>query len=278
MVRTHLLHAIPTPSPQTENRSSFFALSQSLSLSPPSPTPAPQHIRVDTAAITQKPHDLSTSPPPPGSPMPPAASLYSRSAQVGISSSSQPAPPPEVEATLSKLTSHKNVTGCLILSRPEALIIRAGGKDFEPSGPGAHDRSERLRRVVKLVRQTMDILTPGVGDVDQGVSARPQQGVNLTPHLGGGEPLRSVEPAHQSLPPFIARIPFSKDELGFVRIRTHKYEMMISPSKSAGPPSNLMQCTLLTATRVIANLLRRKVPPRRAPGPYLVTVNFISTL
>ena len=84
---------------------------------------------------------------------------------------------------------HKNVTGCLILSRPDALIIRAGGRDFEPSGPGAHDRSERLRRVVKLVRQTMDTLSSGVGEVDEG------------------------------------------DDLGFVRIRTTRYEMMISPSE-----------------------------------------------
>ncbi|CAO1636085.1 unnamed protein product [Parajaminaea phylloscopi] len=157
-----------------------------------SPQSPAQHIRVDTAAITGKPHDLSTSPPPPGSPMPPAASLSSRAGQLGRdpSSSSQPAPPPEIEATLTKLTSHKNVTGCLILSRPEALIIRAGGRDFDPSGPGAHDRSERLRRVVKLVRQTVDTLSLGVGQVDQG------------------------------------------DDLEFVRIRTKKYEMMISPSES----------------------------------------------
>lgn len=144
--------------------------------------------------------------------MPPAASLHSTLEGSGSSSDSLSdpqsrkgsrspaphghnlhsqtvAPPPEVEATLSKLTSHKNVTGCLVLSRPEALIIRVGGKDFEPSGPGAHDRSERLRRVVRMVKNTVDTLGKSVGDVDEG------------------------------------------DDLGFIRIRTKKYEMMISPSE-----------------------------------------------
>ncbi|PWN25531.1 hypothetical protein BDZ90DRAFT_255257 [Jaminaea rosea] len=175
-----------------------------MSLSPSSSSGSPSlHARMDPSSLAAKPHNLSTSPPPPGSPMPPAASLASRAEEASTpsasspstaaqafaaSSSSQPAPPPEVEATLSKLTSHKNVTGCLILSRPDALIIRAGGRDFEPSGPGAHDRSERLRRIVKLVRQSMDTLSAGVGGVDEG------------------------------------------DEVGFVRIRTKRYEMMISPS------------------------------------------------
>lgn len=157
---------------------------------------------MDPSSIDAKPHNLSTSPPPPGSPMPPAASLGSVSSEAeGLDdeeSSSRPksttqpiiaTPPPEIEAVLTSLTSHKNVTGCLILSRPEALIIRVGGKDFEPSGPGAHDRSERLRKVVRLVKSTMETLTKGVGEMD------------------------------------------SDDDLGFIRIRTKKYEMMISPSE-----------------------------------------------
>jgi dynein light chain roadblock-type len=86
------------------------------------------------------------------------------------SSNQVTAPPPEVEATLSKLTAHKNVTGCLVLTRPEALIIRAGGRDFEPSGPGAHERSERLRRVVRMVKAAVEGLGASVGDVDEGVS------------------------------------------------------------------------------------------------------------
>ncbi|PWN19350.1 hypothetical protein BCV69DRAFT_283985 [Microstroma glucosiphilum] len=170
-----------------------------------------KHAHMDESAILDKPNDLSTSPPPRGSPMPPAASLGSVSAgpssdapsvhsnattaasMASPSSSSAPnqvtAPPPEVEATLSKLTAHKNVTGCLVLTRPDALIIRAGGRDFEPSGPGAHDRSERLRRVVRMVKSAVEGLGASVGEVDEG------------------------------------------DELSFLRIRTKQYEMMISPSE-----------------------------------------------
>lgn len=126
--------------------------------------------------------------------MPPAASLTAQSEGTSDRSTStaaptsdspaaphasQPAPPPEVEATLSKLTAHRNVTGCLILSRPEALVIRAGGKDFDPSGPGAHDRSERLRRVVKLVRQAVDVLGTGVQNMDESVSLDAKQVIVL---------------------------------------------------------------------------------------------------
>jgi len=90
--------------------------------------------------------------------MPPTASL----------SSSQPTPPPEVEATLTKLTSHKNVMGCLVLSRPEGLIIRSGGSMFEPTGPGARDRAERLRRIVRMVRNVNESLTKEVEMVGEG--------------------------------------------------------------------------------------------------------------
>ncbi|CAO1619454.1 unnamed protein product [Sympodiomycopsis kandeliae] len=152
------------------------------------------HARVDTSAISDKPHHLSSVTPPPGSPMPPAASLSptsSTSAQQpssSIEATTVVAPPPEVEATLNKLTSYKNVTGCLILSRPEILIIRSGGKDFDPSGPGAQERSEKLKKIVKLVKNTVETLSKSVDEID------------------------------------------NEDELGFVRVRTKKSEIMISPN------------------------------------------------
>ncbi|PWN41723.1 hypothetical protein IE81DRAFT_348055 [Ceraceosorus guamensis] len=136
-------------------------------------------VALSPDAVALKPHDLSTSPPPPGSPMPPMASL----------SSSQPSPPAEVEATLSKLTSHRNVTGCLVLSRPDALVIRAGGKDFDPSGPGAVERADRLRKVTRMARNVTACLDKEIAETEEG------------------------------------------DELGFLRIRTGRYEMMISPSE-----------------------------------------------
>lgn len=116
---------------------------------------------ISTASLEAKPHPADTSTSPTkrsGSPMPPTASL----------SSTQPTPPPEVEATLTKLTSHKNVIGCLVLSRPEGLIIRSGGSLFDPSGPGARERAERLRRIVRMVRNVNDSLTREVEMVGQG--------------------------------------------------------------------------------------------------------------
>ena len=100
-----------------------------------------------------------------------------------------PSPPPEVEATLSKLTSHANVTGVLVLSRPEALVIRSGGAYFDPSGPGARDRAMRLKSVVEMVRNAVVGLERDIPKSETG------------------------------------------DELTFLRVRTKKYEMMISPSE-----------------------------------------------
>ncbi|KAK0527403.1 hypothetical protein OC834_004429 [Tilletia horrida] len=195
-------------------------------------SPAPSlHARLDPAAIASHPYRKQTIP---GSPMPPSSSLLpdefeAASADVTFASAAGgeddeddeddddddedeeggtgarkrtgqgrgtgsgrkggAAPPPEVEHTLSKLTSHKNVTGCLILSRPETLIIRAEGPAFEPGGPGALERSDRLVKVVRMVRRVVDVMTKEVAETDEG------------------------------------------DDLGFVRIRTKKYEMLISPSE-----------------------------------------------
>lgn len=99
-----------------------------------------------------------------------------------------PSPPAEVEATLAKLTSHSNVAGVLVLSRPEALVIRSGGQFFDPSGPGARDRAIRLKSIVEMVRNTVQNLEKDIPKSEIG------------------------------------------DELSFLRIRTKKYEMMISPS------------------------------------------------
>lgn len=186
------------------------------------------HATISPDALTNKPH--LHSPPRPQSPMPPTASLTdagstllaenedeeggevnssepitkitSRSQGNGSTLTGQPSseshqassslpipsPPAEVEATLTKLTSHANVAGVLVLSRPEALVIRSGGSFFDPSGPGARDRAIRLKSVVEMVRNAVLGLERDVPKSEMG------------------------------------------DELSFLRIRTKKYEMMISPS------------------------------------------------
>jgi dynein light chain roadblock-type len=185
------------------------------------------HISISPKSLAEKPHQ--SSPPHPKSPMPPTATLTAAGAEMldldkleleqkngkgrGDGDDDQkstvtgslnriggealpssggsapiPSPPAEVEATLSKLTSHANVTGVLVLSRPEALVIRSGGAYFEPSGPGARERAMRLKTVVDMVRNVVVGLEKDIPKSEVG------------------------------------------DELSFLRIRTKKYEMMISPS------------------------------------------------
>ncbi|EPQ29717.1 uncharacterized protein PFL1_02937 [Pseudozyma flocculosa PF-1] len=137
-------------------------------------------LRISPTSLEEKPHPLSTSPHSPDrrSPMPPAATL----------SLSNPSPPAEVEATLTRLTAHQGVLGCLVLSRTDGLVIRSGGQMFEPSGPGARERAESLKKVVRLVKNCVGITSDEVKNVD------------------------------------------GSDELGFLRIRTRKYEIMITPN------------------------------------------------
>lgn len=199
-----------------------FPFVSSLALAPARSRQA-QSAHIAPSAILSKPHDLSTSPPPPRSPMPPTATLSTSL------NGQNPSPPAEVEATLSKLTAHRNVTGCLVLSRPDALVIRSGGAAFEPSGPGARERAERMRKVVKMVRETVEVVARQTEETEEG------------------------------------------DELGFLRIRTKKYEMMISPSEfDPRPPalsffplsssSLLLLLPLSLSSFEFSSLLRARLP------------------
>ncbi|SPO23869.1 related to Dynein light chain 2B, cytoplasmic [Ustilago trichophora] len=103
-------------------------------------------------------------------------------------SSSTSAPPAEIEATLTRLSSHQGVLGCLVLSRHDGLVIRSGGQMFDPSGPGAKGRAELLKSVTRLVKGAVEGLAADIRGIDE------------------------------------------SDELGFLRIRTKKYEIMITPN------------------------------------------------
>ncbi|PWN48955.1 hypothetical protein IE53DRAFT_388847 [Violaceomyces palustris] len=115
-----------------------------------------------------------------------------------VATAAVPTPPPEIESTLSRLTTHQGVTGFMVLSRPEMLVIRSGGLLFDQINnstntnnaqtSNSRDKSETLRKVVLMVRNFMGVIEKGVRDFDDG------------------------------------------DELGFIRIRTKKYELMVSPS------------------------------------------------
>ncbi len=85
-------------------------------------------------------------------------------------SSSTSAPPAEIEATLTRLSTHQGVLGCLVLSRHDGLVIRSGGPMFDPSGPGATQRAELLKSVTKLVKGSVESLAADIRDIDDTVS------------------------------------------------------------------------------------------------------------
>lgn len=151
------------------------------------------HISIETPA----PRPLSSSPLSPHrkSPMPPC-------------SSSTSAPPAEIEATLTRLSSHQGVLGCLVLSRHDGLVIRSGGQMFEPSGPGAKQRAEMLKSVTRLVKSSVESLASDIRAIDETVSF-------------------SLCFAFEEDGMLTAR---KQDELGFMRVRTKKYEIMITPN------------------------------------------------
>lgn len=169
----------------------------SLSIPPSSTTndsPGP-HVGISPDSISKKPNLHSPPFQAPKSPMPPTAHLGAsryggdsradtpmddtkQSSSIGTDIQSgvaldhaimNPSPPPEVEATISKLTSHSNVLGVLVLSRPEALVIRSGGAYFEPMGPGARERAMRLKNVVEMVRNSTGGLERDVSRIESGV-------------------------------------------------------------------------------------------------------------
>ncbi|SNX87165.1 related to Dynein light chain 2B, cytoplasmic [Melanopsichium pennsylvanicum] len=139
-------------------------------------TDSQPHVSID-APTHASVRPLSTSPLSPHrkSPMPPC-------------SSSTSAPPAEIEATLTRLSNHQGVLGCLVLSRNDGLVIRSGGQMFDPSGPGANTRAEMLKSVTTLVKASVESLASDIKLIDD------------------------------------------TDELGFLRIRTKKYEIMITPN------------------------------------------------
>ncbi|KAF8599266.1 hypothetical protein BDV93DRAFT_546992 [Ceratobasidium sp. AG-I] len=88
--------------------------------------------------------------------------------------------PPEVEHTLSRLSTHRNVRGVLILAR-QGSIIRYNGVAFE---------GEQGRKYASAVKKIVDCCRAGLEEVGE-----------------------------------------EGDELRFMRMRTKKHELMISPDE-----------------------------------------------
>lgn len=123
----------------------------------PATATATAHPHVSIATPTPRPLSSSPLSPNRGSPAPPC-------------SSSTSAPPAEIEATLTRLSTHQGVLGCLVLSRHDGLVIRSGGQMFDPSGPGAKGRAEMLKSVTKLVKSSVESLAADIRAIDDTVS------------------------------------------------------------------------------------------------------------
>ncbi|GAA5967655.1 hypothetical protein JCM11641_005724 [Rhodosporidiobolus odoratus] len=135
-----------------------------------------------------------------------------------MSTSAQPAvAPPEVEATLSRLSSHKHVQGVLILSRPAGLILRSAGTLFAlpPSAAVTRDNDD--------VREEGKSEDEGKVDGEKEVVRNSEMArryakaaVRIVESVGGEvDGLEGKE----------------TDDLRFLRIRTKKHELMITPDE-----------------------------------------------
>jgi len=103
--------------------------------------------------------------------------------------------PPELEQTLSTLTSHRSVLGYLLIARGGSLsasIIRHSGVVFE---------GEKGRKYAGVIARIVDSVQNGLEEVNSG-------------GVGAG-----VEESSEA------------DEVRFMRIRTKRHEIMITPDE-----------------------------------------------
>ncbi|KAE8224912.1 hypothetical protein CF319_g2248 [Tilletia indica] len=264
--------------------------------------------------IQRKPHDLSTAPPPPGSPMPPSAGILydeegseyasvdeTRSAlssddededtdtvdeaasgssiQIGADQTGDdgdattiaPRPskdpfesipqeplPWDIESTLSKITTtHRSVTGTLVLTRTDCAIVRATGPAFDPSGPGSHERGTRLIRLVKMVKRIMAVVDEEVQHVDEEVSADVLACLSFSILIAAA----------------FLHDPW-QNEMDLLRVRSKFFEALITP----GELPFLNPAEQLADLRRFALVLRPEIHPGGLPGPRFANLNSSSQI
>ena len=114
--------------------------------------------------------------------------------------------PAEFEQTLTLLTSHRSVLGYLLLSRSQPVtIIRHSGVVFE--GEQGRKYAQAVGRIVESVQTGLEEVA---GDSNDAVRAPSLDQLIAKPHI-----------AH------------CQDEIRFMRIRTKRHEIMISPGQWA---------------------------------------------
>ncbi|GAA5908159.1 hypothetical protein JCM6882_005960 [Rhodosporidiobolus microsporus] len=137
-------------------------------------------------------------------------------------SSQPPTAPLEVEATLARLTAHKNVQGVLILSRPAGMILRSAGTLFALPPSAA--------------RAAATAPTPGDGveDAEKANDGEGEDGAEKLPVLNSEMALRYAKAAAGMVDAVGGEVGSlagegETDDLRFLRIRTRRHELMITP-------------------------------------------------
>ncbi|KDQ18773.1 hypothetical protein BOTBODRAFT_103378 [Botryobasidium botryosum FD-172 SS1] len=104
--------------------------------------------------------------------------------------------PPEIESTLVRLSSHRNVRGVMVLAR-EGGLVRHTGTIFE---------GEQGKKYAASVKKIVDCCSEGLEDGR----------ATLSFFLSGA---------------LLDSMVLAQDELRFMRIRTKKHEVLITPDK-----------------------------------------------
>lgn len=140
--------------------------------------------------------------------------------------------PPEVEATLARLHSHRNVKGLLILSSETGQVIRYSGAMLEEGAAGsAGSNDEALvngaRREASSDSAAAAAASAESATADADGTSGPASGVSIHPTVKryADAVRRIVENSKLGVEEELD----DQDRVKFLRIRTKKYEMMITP-------------------------------------------------
>lgn len=136
--------------------------------------------------------------------------------------------PPEIEQTLAMLSAHRSVLGYMVLSRGGTVsIIKHSGVVFE---------GEQGKKYAGLIERIVESVQTGLEEI----SGEQNEGVSLALCIQGERrDLTSLS---------------MQDEIRFLRIRTKRHELMISPGTHYAFSSSVVD----RLTQVFASFSQRK--------------------
>ena len=205
-----------------------------------------------------------------------AQTMADAHAASSTSASQSLAMPPELEQTLTILTSHRSVLGYMLLSRSQPVtIIRNSGVVFE--GEQGKKYASAIARIVHSVQTGLEDVSSGQSDTVSPcsqvhsydpaallVSHRPPRFGVFSDHS------RSLN--WRAQPRTDPGFPTVQDEIRFMRIRTKRHEIMISPGayhvcarRRDCPAYERAPCCPLFGVHTLKRLRRRALSARSPP-------------